>query len=416
MGGIITNQEELVEILKTLFYDYIERKRTRRLYKDGIQVPKRLLIFYYQLKEEKRHLKDVSKNFITHYIACESILENAHMRFEKNGLQEMYNYLLSYEINENFDIYTLLDLHRKLYSKAPYPEVGGTIRNSAAHIDGAPIDLAPASNIWYELKMLDYDLKEILNMQETVKNNPAYLFTYIDKCIKLKCNLIKVHPFTDGNGRTIRAFMNKLFMDVNLPLIYISSNENRAYKKAMQKAIGEEEDFSDILNFYYCKICDSIIELENSYHHKKQKKSSPKTIMNLVNKIKEDIPNMSFHYSIDEEIASMLKDYLDEKDISSMILNVSFFEPTLEPHAFVVATYQDGSINKTNKLLIDPLFEEFVNRHNIKMKDDNAMFENLIHNGVILANQKELYKYLLIFYNESLKEQKTNQKVKKFPE
>lgn len=415
MGGIITNQEELLEILKALFYDYVERKRTRRLYKDGIQIPKRLLIFYYQLKEEKRHIKEVSKTFITHYIACESILENAHMRFEKQGLEEMYNYLFSEEINENFDIYALLDLHRKLFSKAPYPEVGGTIRNSDAHIDGAPIDLAPASNIWFELKMLDYDLKEILDMQEKVKTNPAYLFTYIDKCIKLKCNLIKVHPFGDGNGRSIRAFMNKLFMDVGLPLIYISSNENKAYKKAMQKAIGEEENFSDILNFYYCKICDSIIELENSYHNKETKKSSPKTIMNLVKRIKEDIPNMTFHYSIDEEIASMIKDYLDEQDISSMILNISFFEPSLEPHAFVVVSYQDGSINKTNKLLIDPLFEELVNRNNIKIKYDNAMFENLMHNGVISANQNELYNYLLIFYNEGIKKQKNKQKTKEFP-
>lgn len=413
MGGIITNQEELLEILKALFYDYIERKRTRRLYKDGIQVPKRLLIFYYQLPEEKRHLKDVSQNFITHYMACESILENAHMKFEKKGLQEMYNYLFSDEINNNFDIYTLLELHRKLFSKAPYPEVGGVIRNSGAHIDGAPIDLTPASNIWFELKMLDYDLKEILNIQEEVKENPAYLFSYIDKCIRLKCNLIKVHPFADGNGRSIRAFMNKLFMDVGLPLIYISSHENRAYKKAMQRAIGEENDFSDILNFYYCKICDSIIELENSYHNKDTKKSSPKTIMNLVKKVKEDIPNMTFHYSLDEEIASMLQDYMDEKDISSMILNVTFFEPSIEPHAFVVATYQDGSINKTSKLLIDPLFEEFVNRHDIKSTHDNAsMFENLKNNGVIFANQNELYKYLLIFYKESLKMQKNSQKVK----
>ena len=59
MGGIITNQDELIEILKGLFFDYIERKRTRQLYqdgKDGLVVPKRLLMFYYQLDENKRHL------------------------------------------------------------------------------------------------------------------------------------------------------------------------------------------------------------------------------------------------------------------------------------------------------------------------------------------------------------------------
>ena len=105
MGGIITNQEELLEILKALFYDYVERKRTRRLYKDGIQIPKRLLIFYYQLKEEKRHIKEVSKTFITHYIACESILENSHLKFEKQGLNLIYEYIFSKEMSVKSGVY-----------------------------------------------------------------------------------------------------------------------------------------------------------------------------------------------------------------------------------------------------------------------------------------------------------------------
>ncbi len=413
MGGIITNQKELVEIIKVLFADYIEEKRTRQLYKHVPTVPRRLLIFYYQLKPEKRHLDQCAKEFIKHYAACESILENAHMDFEKQGLQEMYEYLFSDEINYRFDIYTLLDLHRKLFSKAPYPDFGDVIRNGDAHLDGVPVDLTPAPYIRYELKMLDYDLKEILDMQETVKDNPSFLFSYIEKCIILKCHLIKVHPFPDGNGRSIRAFTNKLFMDVGLPPIYISSNENRAYKKAMQKAIGEENDFSSIINFYYCKICDSIIELENHYHNKEQKKSSPKTIMNLVQKIKQQIPTLPVHYSLDEELASMVKDYLDERDITAQVLNVSLFEPALDPHAFVVASYQDSSMKGTNYLLIDPLFENVVGEQKIHEKN-SAMFENLKNNGVIFANQNELSKYLMFFHNNN---QHDNQykKIKKIP-
>ncbi len=413
MGGIITNQEELSEILKALFNDYVERKRTRQLYKDGLVIPKRLLIFYYQLTPERRHLNKEAKEFLRHYVACESILENAHLDFEKQGLQEMYDYLLSDEINNHFDIYTLLDLHRKLFSKAPYPDFGGNIRNGDAHLDGVPVDLTPASYIRYEMKMLDYDLKELLNMQEEVKNNPSLLFSYIDKCIILKCRLIKIHPFADGNGRSIRAFINKLFMDVDIPPVYISSNENKTYKKAMQKAIGEENDFSSIISFYYFKICDSIIELENNYHNKGKRKSSPKTIMNLVKKIKEQKQQIPEHYSLDEELASMVKDYLDERDITAQILNVCFFNPILDPHAFVVASYQDNSINDTKFLLIDPLFDDFVKENNItKQTGNNGMFENLKNNGVIFANQNEIYKYLLIF-NQAFS--KGNSKTKKFP-
>lgn len=412
MSRIITNQEELSEILKALFNDYIERKRTRQLYKDGITIPKRLLIFYYQLTPERRHLNKEAKEFLRHYVACESILENAHLEFEKQGLKEMYDYLLSDEINNRFDIYTLLDLHRKLFSKAPYPDFGGNIRNGDAHLDGVPVDLTPASYIRYEMKMLDYDLKEILDMQNEVKNNPSFLFSYIDKCIMLKCRLIKVHPFSDGNGRSIRAFINKLFIDVDVPPVYISSNENRTYKKAMQKALGEE-DFSSIINFYYFKICDSIIELENNYHSKEKKKSSPKTIMNLVKKIKEQKKQLPEHYSLDEEIASMVKDYLDERDITAQILNVCFFNPLLNPHAFVVASYQDNSINGTSFILIDPLFDDFIQEYNLNQTNINdGMIENLKNNGVIFANQNEIYKYILIF-NQTLKKNKL--KTKNFP-
>lgn len=404
-------QKELEEIVSKLSEDYIERKRTRNLYKTGLNIPKRLLIFYYQLNRENRHLDDTVESFIKHYIACESILENAHLNFEKQGLKEMYEYLFSNEINENFDIYTLLDLHRKLFSKAPYPEAGGLIRNSEAHIDGAPINLATPSEIRIELKFLDNDLKEILAMQEKVKTNKSYLFTYIDKCIILSSRLIKVHPFTDGNGRTIRAFLNKLFMDVELPPIYISSNENKTYKKAMQKAIGEENDFSSIIKFYYYKICDSIIELEASHKNKTYNKSA-QTIMNLVNKIKSNIIPSQIHYSIDEELAGAIKDYLDEQDITSQIFNIAFFEPSLNPHAFVIANYQEG--DKIKQLLIDPLFENISKDIKINPYNSNAPFlENLKKYGVSAIDGNELSKYILIFYN--LQQSPNYQLTKKFP-
>ncbi len=404
-------QIELKEIVDKLFDDYVERKRTRSLYKTGLNIPKRLLIFYYQLNSENRHLDETAENFIKHYIACESILENAHLNFEKQGLKEMYEYLFSNEINDNFDVYTLLDLHKKLFSKAPYPEAGGLIRNSEAHIEGAPIDLTSPSEIRIELKFLDEDLKEILDMQEKVKTNKAYMFSYIDKCIILSSRLIKVHPFVDGNGRTIRAFLNKLFMDVELPPIYVSSNENKTYKKAMQKAIGEENDFSSIIKFYYYKICDSIIELE-THHKNKTYNKSAQTIMELIAEIKNNIIPSQIHYSFDEELSGAIKDYLDEKDITAQIFNIAFFEPSLNPHAFVIANYQER--DKIKQLLIDPMFESISKDIKINPYNSNAPFiENLKKYGVAAISGNELSKYVLFFYNLQQSQNKTL--TKKFP-
>ena len=54
--------------------------------------------------------------------------------------------------------------------------------------------------------------------------------------------------------------------------------------------------------------------------------------------------------------------------------------------------------------MIDPLFESFSIQNGITAtKKNEAMFENLKDNGVTFANQNELYKYILIFYNVNLK-------------
>lgn len=398
-------QDEIKTIVNKLFEDYIEKKRTRTLYKTGLNTPKRLLIFYYLLNEENRHLNVNSETFLKHYIASESILEYAHLNYEKEGLKAMYEYLLSDEIDKNFDIYTILDLHTKLFSKAPYPENAGHFRNDNVYLPNTGINLSDWRDIWQEVKSLEPNVEEIKNLGKIVKENRAYIFTYIDKCIKLKCDLIKIHPFFDGNGRTIRAFINKLFMDVDLPPIYISSQENMTYRRTMQKAIGEENDYLSITKFYYYKICDMIIELERKYKNNAYI-SSMQTVITLVKNIKYNINEA--HYSLDEEIAETVKDYLDEKDISAQIFNIRFFEPTLNPHAFVMASCQDG--DNIRQVLIDPIFTYLV--ENIKVNPNNKFapfLENLKENGASIVDYKSLTQYILLFNNL----EKTKQKIPK---
>lgn len=71
-------------------------------------------------------------------------------------------------------------------------------------------------------------------------------------------DLIKVQPFADGNKRTFRALLNLLLKRINIPPIYIELDEALSYKNALFKAI-KENDYSDIINFYYYKICEAIV-------------------------------------------------------------------------------------------------------------------------------------------------------------
>ena len=162
-----------------------------------------------------------------------------------------------------FDVYTLLDLHRMLFKTSPHPECAGTFRNFDVYLPGTGTDLSEWSMIRPKLEEINKEILVLINSSKNVREskNPNILLDYLDKCIEIKCKLIKIHPFSDGNGRVIRGFINKLIEDVNLPPIYIKVNERTEYHKAMNKA-NNENDYTDIKNFYRYKICDSIIELD----------------------------------------------------------------------------------------------------------------------------------------------------------
>ena len=54
--------------------------------------------------------------------------------------------------------------------------------------------------------------------------------------------------------------MNLLFKKIEIPPIYIETHERDLYKEYLFEAIKFEE-YSNLIYFYYLKICDAISEL-----------------------------------------------------------------------------------------------------------------------------------------------------------
>ncbi len=265
--------EDNARIYISLMFDgYKQRKHEHRLFGIEDKTPEIIILTYYSCvkhpmfgriydKFKDKYISD--KNFKERYLYNENKLEEVHTKEEQQGLRLVYDYI---QKNENFDsisLYTLSDIHEILYSKTPFPEFGGKYRKDERFLPNTGIDIVSPSLIVHEMNMLKDETNSLVQngIELGKNNNPTKILSYIDKCIELKCKLIKIHPFGDGNGRSVRAFINLLFRLANIPPVYIENKEKQKYGEAMQYALGEN-DLSKIKQFYLYKICDSIISLD----------------------------------------------------------------------------------------------------------------------------------------------------------
>lgn len=273
-------------IMQETFLGYKYRKREKKLYDSDKNIPANLIRIYYNFND-RISFDTLKKAFITHYINNESKLEaveGIHSKLEIQGLGKMYEYIHSDDIDYMFNIFTLKELHQKLFSLTPFPEYAGEFRKTDVYLPGTGTELSEWRMIPRTLLEIDNEVQELVNISSSIRENENVdaLLEYINKCVILKCKIIKVHPFLDGNGRVTRGFINKLFELAGLPPIYIKPNERTEYHNAMNLA-NNENSYSAIQNFYLYKICDSIIELDINERIKNQ----PKEDIKVKQKIKE---------------------------------------------------------------------------------------------------------------------------------
>lgn len=265
-------------MIQEIFLGYKYRKRVGKLYESDGYIPTNLIKLYYSLNPTDIEFDKMKKGFITRYVKNESELEGVndldiHGHDEILGMADMYEYLHSDEMEQYFSMYSLKDLHRKLMGHTEHPECSGNFRTFPAYLPGTGIELAEWTMIQRELYALSPKIDYLHEYAKVVKatGDVKELLDFLDQCIELKVELIRIHPFSDGNGRTIRAFINKLLEDAGLPPIYVKANERTEYHTAMNKALLDK-DYSSINAFYRYKICDSIIELDINDRVKKGNK------------------------------------------------------------------------------------------------------------------------------------------------
>ena len=145
--------------------------------------------------------------------------------FEAHNHDKAIDYLFSI-INENYVLRSIdiLSLHG-LVLRSIEDDFAGRLRNGGVRISGANF-IPPNANKVSDLldELIDFINTNSLNLNDI---ELATIFHH---------KLVWIHPFFDGNGRTVRLSMNLLLMRCGFPPAIILKNDRKKYYEALNQA------------------------------------------------------------------------------------------------------------------------------------------------------------------------------------
>jgi cell filamentation protein len=138
-----------------------------------------------------------------------------------------------------FDLNLIFEIH-KYFLKTLYSWAGKT-RSVQISKDG--ILFAKAAHIKGALKDFEKILKKNLPKESDNKSVVA------NKLAIIHCEFNAIHPFREGNGRTIRLFLDLLALDNNYELINFRNSTKKKYIAAC--TAGMHQDYSKMKTVIY---------------------------------------------------------------------------------------------------------------------------------------------------------------------
>jgi len=173
------------------------------------------------------------------------------------GHYEMYQDIFSVPVKDTVSVFDTFGLNKKLFSHYPFPEYGGTVRRNNTLVMGAKFETIDYHEIYNELAVLDKDVKRFHDRRSELSASE-----YIKHVVRTHHRLTVIHTFSDGNGRTSRAFMNTQFVRAGLPPIYILVEDKPEYIRALARA-DKENVFDDLYEMVFRIMIRSHITLSS---------------------------------------------------------------------------------------------------------------------------------------------------------
>jgi Fic family protein len=147
--------------------------------------------------------------------------------FETHNHDKAIDYLYSI-VNDDYNLRSIdiLSLHG-LVLRSIEDDFAGRIRNGGVRITGANFTPPNANKVPDLLdELIDFVNKNPFNLND------------IELATVFHHKLVWIHPFFDGNGRTVRLAMNLLLMRSGFPPAIILKNDRKKYYEALNQANG----------------------------------------------------------------------------------------------------------------------------------------------------------------------------------
>ena len=265
-----------------------------------------LITLFFILNSSNKMFNYVERNFIEEYVRNESEIEGVTDKSPNGkeiqaGLETMYRFLHSPENDSTTGSIMITDLHEKLFSHVEYGKYARAYRTDTRFFPGTGIELEDPYMIPRCMRQADRQFDELLKDAEDIFNSEPEDKTekvnpFLEKLMKYKIEIIRIHPFPDGNKRSTRGLVNYLLEKAGLPPVYVKFSELDKYQEALIQAM-KYGDYQTITNFYKNKLCDSIEELVidpfvyaiNVYNKQQEEKEAKKQKgSNLVRVLKNE--------------------------------------------------------------------------------------------------------------------------------
>jgi len=162
--------------------------------------------------------------------------------YEVDNHQQAFEYVIHLiGNNQKLSVPIIKGIHEKLTDRLQYDK--GQFKAEENHIKGTEISTALPKDVPQLMDQLignlDYRLENSNSKEDLLT---AILETHIQ--------FEKIHPFSDGNGRTGRMIMNYSLLENNLPPFIIRKNDKTKYMQILGEAqMKEFPDKVDIENF-----------------------------------------------------------------------------------------------------------------------------------------------------------------------